>query len=193
MRRDARGVLLDTKEKFRTDQHRSQTHFDAVFEAARRQDLLRERIPRGEYREPLVAVEAGVTHVQGTANGNIWGARELVQKGAVTTIRYPDNTEIMPQVELRFIFDLYAGVRPCRLIPGIPSPIVGAVEHGIDLVVIREAYPDRFHNESRGKPGLREAASDALILGVHTPARITFRSWFLSLRIVGTRLAVVIE
>src|SRR5262245_43898873 len=28
-------------------------------------------------------------------------------------IRYPDNTEIMPQVELRMIFDLYAGVRPC--------------------------------------------------------------------------------
>ena len=42
------------------------------------------------------------------------------------SIRYPDNTEIMPQVELRFIFDLYAGVRPCRLIPGVPSPIVGA-------------------------------------------------------------------
>src|SRR3954453_9965447 len=27
-------------------------------------------------------------------------------------VRYPDNTEIMPQVELRFHFDLYAGVRP---------------------------------------------------------------------------------
>ena len=27
-------------------------------------------------------------------------------------VRYPDGTEIMPQVELRFIFDLYAGVRP---------------------------------------------------------------------------------
>ena len=27
-------------------------------------------------------------------------------------IRYPDGTEIAPQVELRFIFDLYAGVRP---------------------------------------------------------------------------------
>ena len=49
-------------------------------------------------------------------------------------IRYPDNTEIMPQVELRFIFDLYAGVRPCRLIPRLPSPIVGAAERGIDLV-----------------------------------------------------------
>jgi 3-isopropylmalate dehydrogenase len=42
------------------------------------------------------------------------------------SVRYPDNTEIMPQVELRFHFDLYAGVRPARLIPGVPSPIVGA-------------------------------------------------------------------
>ncbi len=25
------------------------------------------------------------------------------------SVRYPDNTEIMPQVELRFHFDLYAG------------------------------------------------------------------------------------
>ena len=51
------------------------------------------------------------------------------------SVRYPDNTEIMPQVELRFIFDLYAGVRPARLIPGIPSPIVDAHTRGIDLPV----------------------------------------------------------
>src|ERR1019366_8228289 len=44
------------------------------------------------------------------------------------SVRYPDNTEIMPQVELRFIFDLYAGVRPARLVPGVPSPIVDAHE-----------------------------------------------------------------
>src|ERR1700722_8012579 len=49
------------------------------------------------------------------------------------SVRYPDNTEIMPQVELRFHFDLYAGVRPARLIPGVPSPIVGADQRGIDL------------------------------------------------------------
>src|SRR5882724_2886524 len=30
------------------------------------------------------------------------------------SVRYPDNTEIMPQVELRFQFDLYAGVRSAR-------------------------------------------------------------------------------
>ena len=38
------------------------------------------------------------------------------------SVRYPDNTEIMPQVELRFHFDLYAGVRPARLIPGCAEP-----------------------------------------------------------------------
>src|SRR5579864_9719568 len=53
------------------------------------------------------------------------------------SVRYPDNTEIAPQIELRFIFDLYAGVRPARLIPGVPSPIVDAHRHGIDFVLIR--------------------------------------------------------
>src|SRR3977135_1820427 len=65
-------------------------------------------------------------------------------------IRYPDNTEIMPQVELRFIFDLYAGVRPCRLIPNIPSPIVGAAERGIDLIVIRESTEVLFASMGKG-------------------------------------------
>ncbi len=65
-------------------------------------------------------------------------------------IRYPDDTEIMPQVELRFIFDLYAGVRPCRLIPDIPSPIVGAAERGIDLVVIRESTEGLFASMGKG-------------------------------------------
>jgi 3-isopropylmalate dehydrogenase len=66
------------------------------------------------------------------------------------SVRYPDNTEIMPQVELRFIFDLYAGVRPCRLIPGVPSPIVGAAERGIDLVVVRESTEGLFASMGKG-------------------------------------------
>ena len=66
------------------------------------------------------------------------------------SVRYPDNTEIMPQVELRFIFDLYAGVRPCRLIVGVPSPIVGAAERGIDLVVIRESTEGLFASMGKG-------------------------------------------
>jgi 3-isopropylmalate dehydrogenase len=78
-------------------------------------------------------------------------------------IRYPDNTEIMPQVELRFIFDLYAGVRPCRLIPNIPSPIVGAAERGIDLVVIRESTEGLFASMGKGVVTDTEARETLLI------------------------------
>src|SRR5690349_5187006 len=65
-------------------------------------------------------------------------------------VRYPDNTEIAPQIELRFIFDLYAGVRPARLIPGVASPIVGADQRGIDLVVIRESTEGLFASMGKG-------------------------------------------
>src|ERR1700753_1411619 len=66
------------------------------------------------------------------------------------SVRYPEHTEIMPQVELRFHFDLYAGVRPARLIPGVPSPIVGADQRGIDLVVIRESTEGLFASMGKG-------------------------------------------
>src|SRR5437868_5425953 len=66
------------------------------------------------------------------------------------SVRYPDNTEIMPQVELRFHFDLYAGVRPARLIPGVPSPIIGADQRGIDLIVIRESTEGLFASMGKG-------------------------------------------
>jgi 3-isopropylmalate dehydrogenase len=65
-------------------------------------------------------------------------------------IRYPDGTEIAPQVELRFILDLYAGVRPARLVPGMPSPIAGAAERGIDIVVVRESTEGLFASMGKG-------------------------------------------
>ena len=79
-------------------------------------------------------------------------AADAILLGAcgLPSVRYPDNTEIMPQVELRFIFDLYAGVRPARLIPGVPSPIVGAQEHGIDFVLIRESTEGLFASMGKG-------------------------------------------
>lgn len=87
------------------------------------------------------------------------------------TIRYPDNTEIMPQVELRFIFDLYAGVRPARLVPGAPSPIVGAADKGIDFVVIRESTEGLF--ASMGKGAVTEdEARETLVMTRRTTQRL---------------------
>jgi 3-isopropylmalate dehydrogenase len=87
------------------------------------------------------------------------------------SVRYPDNTEIMPQVELRFLFDLYAGVRPARLVPGVPSPIVGADTHGIDFVLIRESTEGLFASMGKGVI-THDEARETLVMTRKTSQRL---------------------
>jgi 3-isopropylmalate dehydrogenase len=87
------------------------------------------------------------------------------------SVRYPDNTEIAPQIELRFHFDLYAGVRPARLIPGVPSPIVGADARGIDFVVIRESTEGLFASMGKGVVTDTEAR-ETLVITRNTSQRL---------------------
>jgi 3-isopropylmalate dehydrogenase len=87
------------------------------------------------------------------------------------SVRYPDNTEIAPQIELRIIFDLYAGVRPARLIQGVPSPIVGADARGIDLVVIRESTEGLFASMGKGVV-THEEARETLVITRKTSERL---------------------
>ena len=132
-------------------------------------------LQRGAGRRRLLSrarqVDAGVTiKLCEEADAILLGACGL------PSVRYPDNTEIMPQVELRFIFDLYAGVRPCRLIPGIPSPIVGAAERGIDLVVIRESTEGMFASMGKGVV-THDEARETLVITRKTSERLfDFRS-----------------
>jgi 3-isopropylmalate dehydrogenase len=96
-------------------------------------------------------------------------------------IRYPDGTEIAPQVELRFIFDLYAGVRPARLLPNVPSPIVGAAERGIDLVVIRESTEGLFASVGKGVVS-KDDARETLVITRRTSERLFDFSFRLAAR-----------
>ena len=96
------------------------------------------------YRETGTALPDTTVKLCEEADAILLGACGLPE------VRYPDGTEIAPQVELRMIFDLYAGVRPARLIPGVRSPIVGADEHGIDFVVIRESTEGLFASMGKG-------------------------------------------
>jgi 3-isopropylmalate dehydrogenase len=109
------------------------------------------------YREAGTSMPASTIELCEQADAILLGACGLPH------IRYPDNTEIMPQVELRFMFDLYAGVRPCRLIPNVPSPIVGAAERGIDLIVIRESTEGLFASMGKGVVTETEARETLLI------------------------------
>jgi 3-isopropylmalate dehydrogenase len=65
-------------------------------------------------------------------------------------IRYPDGTEIGPQLELRMRLNLYAGVRPVRAIPGVPVALADPRARDIDLVILRESTEGLFHSRGRG-------------------------------------------
>jgi 3-isopropylmalate dehydrogenase len=85
-------------------------------------------------------------------------------------IRYPDGTEIRPQVELRFILDLYAGVRPLKLYPGVPGVLANAGKKPIDLIVIRESTEGLFASRGTGKS--TEVACETMVITRHTTERL---------------------
>ena len=60
-------------------------------------------------------------------------------------IRYPNGTEVNPQLDLRKQFDLYAGVRPIRAIPGVPSVLADPRAAQIDFVLVREQSEGLFY------------------------------------------------
>jgi 3-isopropylmalate dehydrogenase len=85
-------------------------------------------------------------------------------------IRYPDGTEIRPQVELRFIFDLYAGVRPLRFYRGPPKVLANPQDKPIDFIIIRESTEGLFASRGTGKN--REVATETLVITRRTTERL---------------------
>lgn len=59
-------------------------------------------------------------------------------------VRYPDGTEVGPQHDLRKRLGLYAGVRPCKTLPGIPLPLADPRSKTLDFVIIRESTEGLF-------------------------------------------------
>ncbi len=79
-------------------------------------------------------------------------------------IRYSDGTEISPQIELRFMFDLYAGIRPVRLIPGLALPLADSRAHSVDFVLIRESTEGLFASHGKGEVQDDTVARDTLVI-----------------------------
>ncbi len=65
-------------------------------------------------------------------------------------VRYPDGTEIIPQIELRFELELYAGVRPVRSVPGVKGPLADPRGEQLDFVLIRESTEGLFASVGKG-------------------------------------------
>lgn len=78
-------------------------------------------------------------------------------------IRYPDGTEIVAQIELRFRLGLFAGLRPVRTIPGVPVPIADPRMKDVDFVLVRESIEGLFAPAKPGTLTENEATETMLI------------------------------
>lgn len=81
----------------------------------------------------------------------------LFGAGGWPDIRYPDGTEIAPQLELRLQLELFAGVRPIRWFPGLPQLLTDPRAQKIDYVLVREQTEGLFYSRGRGRVEADEA------------------------------------
>lgn len=79
------------------------------------------------------------------------------------TVRYPDGTELIPQVDLRMELALYAGLRPIRSIPGVYTPLRDKRVDNIDFVLVRESIEGLFAPSTPGTKSANEATETLLI------------------------------
>jgi 3-isopropylmalate dehydrogenase len=87
-------------------------------------------------------------------------------------VRGHDGTEIIPQLDIRFALDLYAGVRPIKTFAGLPIPLSNPLASEIDLVLVRENTEGLFYSRGRGVIEGDEAAYDTMKITRHGTERI---------------------
>jgi 3-isopropylmalate dehydrogenase len=93
-------------------------------------------------------------------------------------VRYPDGTEIAPQLDLRDRLGLYAGVRPARSVPGMPGALADPRAAAIDLVLVRESTEGLFASRGIGTVEHDAVARDTMVItraGTERVADFAFR------------------
>lgn len=93
---------------------------------------------------------------------------DAIYLGAVgyPDVLMPDGTEIAGEVvlKLRFDLDLYAGVRPIKLYPGIDSVLKGRTAGDIDYVILRENTEGLYASRGGGNLLRGEVTTDTMVL-----------------------------
>ncbi|MBU6189213.1 MAG: isocitrate/isopropylmalate dehydrogenase family protein [Betaproteobacteria bacterium] len=95
-------------------------------------------------------------------------------------ITYPDGTEVGNDLhlQLRFKLDLYANVRPIRLVRGVKSTLADWQPGQIDYVIIRENTEGLYASRGAGVNLRSEVVTDTLVMtrkGIERVARFAFQ------------------
>lgn len=127
-----------------------------------------ESLPAGAgcYRDTGLALPEATLEAARAADAILLGAMGLPE------IRYPDGTEIAPQIDLRGLLGLYAGVRPARKVKGIPSPLSAAEAEDIDFVLIRESTEGLFASHHKGEVEGDRLARETMVITRETSERL---------------------
>ncbi|MEO0380879.1 MAG: isocitrate/isopropylmalate family dehydrogenase [Pseudomonadota bacterium] len=125
--------------------------------------LLADLATQGGYSFNFVDAPAGAANYRDTGESlptdSMQTARSadaiLLSAMGLPDVRYPDGTEISPQIDLRKALTLFAGVRPVTIRPGQPTPL--ATDTPVDFVLIRESTEGLFYTQGRGEVERDEA------------------------------------
>jgi 3-isopropylmalate dehydrogenase len=108
------------------------------------------------YRDTGTALSDDAMKQIGGADAILFGAMGMPD------IRYPDGTEIAPQLDIRIEYELYAGVRPIRTLPGMAGPLRDPRSAQIDFVILREQTEGLYYSRGRGVMQDADTALDTM-------------------------------
>lgn len=121
----------------------------------------------GHYRDHGDALPQATVDAVAEADATLLAAMGL------PNVRYADNTEIVPQIDLREIHGLYGGVRPIRAWRPEAVPLKDPRGAEIDFVLVRESTEGLF--VGRGK---EQADGDRAVRDIMEVTRVTSEKLF---------------
>ena len=156
-------------------------------------DVLRAVARPGRLELDFEEVEAGADCYRRTGEElpreslDICQAADAILFGAagLPDVRFPDGTEIAPQLTLRIALDLYAGLRPIRLHPGVPTPLRLGERERIDYVILRENTEGLYASRGAGILVGGHVATDTLVVTRPGALRICRQAFELARRRSG--------
>ena len=92
-------------------------------------------------------------------------------------VRWPNGTEMTPQIDIRELLDLYLGLRPIKLLDASLTPLKGYEAGAIDFLLIRENTEGLFWSRKNPRPAEVEEVEDVMHISRFRSERLFHRAF----------------